>query len=68
MVETLVGIVRPGQVQSPVAQGLLNVETGDYITNITKLQRHRLEAPGSIYRTGIQQTFDYYQRHRAQYW
>jgi nucleoside-diphosphate-sugar epimerase len=69
MVETLVGIVGQGKVQSvPWPKDYVNVETGDYITNIGKLQGAIDWKPRTDLRSGIQHTFDYYQRHRAHYW
>ena len=69
MVETLVGIVGRGKVQSvPWPKDYINVETGDYITNIAKLQKAIAWMPRIDLQKGIQQTFDYYQRNQAHYW
>jgi nucleoside-diphosphate-sugar epimerase len=69
MVEIVVGTVGQGKVQSvPWPKDYVNVETGDYITNIHKLQDATDWKPRTDLRSGIQHTFDYYQRHRAHYW
>ena len=69
MVEIVVGIVGQGKVQSvPWPKDYVNVETGDYITNIHKLQDATDWKPRTDLRSGIQQTFDYYRRNQARYW
>jgi nucleoside-diphosphate-sugar epimerase len=52
----------------PWPKDYVNVETGDYITNIDKLQKAIDWKPPTDLVTGIQRTFEYYQRHRAHYW
>lgn len=69
MVEIIVNTVRQGSIQSvPWPKDYVNVETGDYVTNIAKLQSAIPWKPRTDLRTGIEQTFAYYQRYRAHYW
>jgi UDP-glucose 4-epimerase len=69
MVEIVVNTVGQGKVQSvPWPKDYVNVETGDYITNIRKLQDVIDWTPRTDLRAGIQHTFDYYRRHQAHYW
>lgn len=44
------------------------VETGDYVSDISKLQRDTGWAPKISLREGIEQTVAYYRRHRNRYW
>jgi UDP-glucose 4-epimerase len=69
MVETIVSTAGQGNVQSvPWPKDYVNVETGDYITNISKLQKAIEWKPKVDLRTGIQRTFEYYRQHQAHYW
>jgi len=69
MVDTIVNTVGQGNSRSvPWPKDYVNVETGDYITNIDKLQKAIDWKPPTDLVTGIQRTFEYYQRHRAHYW
>jgi UDP-glucose 4-epimerase len=69
MVETIIGTVKQGKIQFvPWPKDYINVETGDYVTSIAKLQKAIDWKPTTNLHRGIQQTFDYYQRHRAHYW
>lgn len=44
------------------------VETGDYVSDISKLQRDTGWAPKTSLRQGIEQTVAYYRLHRNRYW
>jgi UDP-glucose 4-epimerase len=69
MVEIIIDTVHKGNVQSiPWPKDYVNVETGDYITDIGKLQKAIDWKPRIDLRAGIRQTFEYYQCHRAHYW
>ena len=69
MAEIVVGTVGQGKVQSvPWPKDYVNVETGDYVTNIHKLQKAIAWTPRIDLQKGIQQTFEYYQRNQAHYW
>jgi UDP-glucose 4-epimerase len=69
MVDIVVEMVGQGKAQSvPWPKNYVNVETGDYITNIQKLQSAIDWKPRIDLRTGIQRTFDYYRRNQAHYW
>lgn len=44
------------------------VETGDYVTDISKMKRDTAWEPRMSLQEGIQLTVEYYRRHRAAYW
>jgi nucleoside-diphosphate-sugar epimerase len=44
------------------------VETGDYISDITRLTKSVAWTPKTSMAAGISKTISYYQRHRSQYW
>jgi nucleoside-diphosphate-sugar epimerase len=69
MVESVVKIVGKGKVvYQPWPQDYLNVETGDYVTDITKITK-MLNWKSEINLTeGIQKTVEYYQRFKEFYW
>jgi nucleoside-diphosphate-sugar epimerase len=69
MVETIVETVGRGKikyVQWP--SDYLNVETGDYITDITKLKNYLNWSPGCGLEDGIKRTFEYYKKFKEHYW
>lgn len=69
MVDTIIAVVGNGKAECvDWPKNYINVETGDYITNITKLTEATGWTPSTDLRTGIQRTFDYYRGHRSYYW
>jgi UDP-glucose 4-epimerase len=69
MADVVVATVGRGKVQSVAwPKDYVNVETGDYVTNIAKFCSLIDWRPRVDVRTGIQQTFEYYQRHQSHYW
>ena len=44
------------------------VETGDYITDVTKIQAATNWSPGTSLRDGIASTIDFYRKYREHYW
>ena len=69
MAEILVEVVGKGSVQSvPWPKDYVNVETGDFVTDIGKLQKAIDWKPGIDLRSGIQRTYEYYRQHQAHYW
>jgi nucleoside-diphosphate-sugar epimerase len=69
MVEHVVEIVGKGKIKyQPWPQDYLNVETGDYITNIEKIKTKLNWLPKTDLKTGIEKTVEYYQQFRNNYW
>jgi UDP-glucose 4-epimerase len=69
MVDIIIEIVGKGSVRSvPWPKDYVNVETGDYITNISKLQNAIDWKPRVDLRAGIQRTYEYYRQHQTHYW
>jgi len=69
MVETIVKVVRKGQVQFvPWPEAYINVETGDYVSDITKLKKVLAWNPQIQLADGIERTHDYYRQHQSHYW
>ena len=69
MVESIISIVGKGKIKYvPWPDNYLNVETGDYITNITKIKKYLNWFPGHDLKTGIYKTVEYYIKHREHYW
>jgi len=69
MVDTIVRIARSGNVEYvgwPAEY--VNVETGDYITDIGKIGSATGWRPRTRLEDGIAYTFDYYRRNRSHYW
>jgi UDP-glucose 4-epimerase len=69
MVEMILTTVGAGSVAHvPWPEQYLNVETGDYVTNISKFRRVTGWSPAVLIEEGIQNTYDYYKRHKSHYW
>jgi UDP-glucose 4-epimerase len=69
MVETIIGTVGSGKAERvPWPENYINVETGDYITNIGKFQKATGWKPLVDLKTGIKNTYSYYQKNRSHYW
>lgn len=69
MVETIVTVVGHGSVEYvPWPETYINVETGDHITDITKLSRATGWQPATDLSAGIQKTYEYYRTCRSKYW
>lgn len=49
-------------------ESYVNVETGDYITDITRIERELGWSPKHTLKQGIEKTVAYYTDHRAHYW
>lgn len=68
MAEMIVEIVGNGKVTYiPWPDNYLNVETGDYVTDITKIFKMIGWNPGINLRLGIKKTFAYYQKYKDYY-
>lgn len=69
MVEVILKAVGTGEVQYiPWPEDYRNVETGDYITDISKLRRMTGWQPMTDLETGVRQTCEYYREYRSFYW
>jgi UDP-glucose 4-epimerase len=69
MVELIIGVVGAGNAENvPWPADYINVETGDYITNIQKLTAAIPWRPETTMQAGIEKTCDYYRKHRQYYW
>lgn len=68
MVDCVVSTVGSGQVSCvPWPADYVNVETGDFISDITKIRVFANWSPVTPLRTGIEQTVAYYRSHRQCY-
>ena len=69
MAELIAGII-PGTtvVETEWNPGHYFVETGDYISDISRIQKDTGWAPTLSLREGIERTVEYYRRHRTRYW
>ena len=69
MVHKIVKIVGKGKVISiPWPEEYEKVETGDYVTDIKKIQEHLNWFPEISFEEGLERTFKYYKEKRDLYW
>lgn len=69
MVETMVQVVGSGIIEYvPWPADYVNVETGDYITDITKIGSFTDWRPTIDLKTGIESIFKYYRKYKSHYW
>lgn len=69
MAETIVRAVKGGTVQFvPWPEDYINVETGDYVTDITRICRAIEWQPGTDFTAGVQLTVEYYRKNKILYW
>jgi len=69
MVETIVEVAGRGKVEYvPWPADYVNVETGDYITDIAKICSCTEWRPGIDLKTGIESTYEYYMKNKSHYW
>jgi nucleoside-diphosphate-sugar epimerase len=69
MVETIVRVARSGNIEyTDWPAEYVNVETGDYITDIDKIGSATGWGPRTSLEDGIVYTFEYYCRNRSHYW
>jgi len=69
MAETIIESIGKGKINFVSwPDNYLNVETGDYITDITKIKSYLDWSPQSDLKTGILKTFEYYSVNREHYW
>ena len=68
MVKTIIKIVGKGSFQNiPWPKDYINVETGNYITNITKAKNILEWKPEIDFEEGIKMTVEYYSKHISKY-
>lgn len=69
MVESIVKIVGKGKINKvPWPSEYLNVETGDYITDITKIKKVLGWSARYNLEEGIERTVEYYSKYKKYYW
>jgi nucleoside-diphosphate-sugar epimerase len=69
MVTIIVEIVGKGKIKEiPWPSNYLNVETGDYITDITKIKKYLEWTPKYDLNEGILLTIEYYKKYKPHYW
>jgi UDP-glucose 4-epimerase len=69
MVQLVVEVVGKGKIKyQPWPQDYLNVETGDYITNISKITKMLNWVPKISLKNGIEDTVSYYSQFKEHYW
>ncbi len=68
MVNTVAEVVGKGKVvHIPWPEDYLNVETGDYVSDISKLSTMLNWQPSVSLKSGIEMTYEYYKKYRAHY-
>jgi nucleoside-diphosphate-sugar epimerase len=69
MAEAVVAAVGSGSLEFvPWPRTYINVETGNYVTNIGKILSDTAWSPSTNLVEGIRATFEYYRQHRPHYW
>ncbi len=69
MAETIVRAVQGGTVEFvPWPGDYINVETGDYVTDIARICRAIDWQPGTDFETGVQLTVEYCRKNKIHYW
>ncbi len=69
MAQTIVQKAHGGKVEFvPWPEDYINVETGDYVTDISLIRKTLDWEPAISFATGIEMTCEYYQKHRHHYW
>jgi nucleoside-diphosphate-sugar epimerase len=69
MVKTVIDTVGNGKLEFvPWPKNYINVETGDYVTDIKKLYDATKWKPSTDLKTGINKTFQYYDKYKSYYW
>lgn len=69
MAKTIVKIVGKGRVESvPWPENYINVETGDYVTDIAKIREFTGWSPKVNIQEGVIRCVDFYRFHKDHYW
>ena len=68
MVEKIIKVVGNGSFKNiPWPEDYINVETGDYITNIDKAKKMLNWTPNTDFDTGVSKTVEFYSKHFSEY-
>ena len=68
MVKRIIRVVGDGSFQNiPWPEDYINVETGDYITNIDKAKKILNWTPNTDFDTGVSKTVEFYSKHFSEY-
>jgi len=69
MVYTIIDVVGKGKIKNvPWPDDYQNVETGDYVTDITKIKKYLEWSPKYELREGIFRTVEFYKKNQEHYW
>ena len=69
MVKTIIDVVGSGEIKNiPWPENYINVETGDYVTDIRKICSAINWKPKIDIETGVRLTYEYYKKHKLYYW
>jgi len=69
MAETIVRAAGNGQIEFvPWPTDYINVETGDYVTDIAQIRDGLDWKPATDFDTGVEFTVEYYLKHKHHYW
>jgi nucleoside-diphosphate-sugar epimerase len=69
MARMIIDTVKSGKIDFvPWPDEYINVETGDYVTDITKIKRMLNYSPKTGLAQGIESTFGYYKKFQQHYW
>ena len=69
MANLIIKIVKTGKIEYvPWPEEYVNVETGDYISDIGKAEKMLEWAPKISLENGIREMFSYYKKNRKYYW
>jgi nucleoside-diphosphate-sugar epimerase len=69
MAETVVDVVGKGDIEFvPWPKNYQNIETGDYISDISAIQKDTGFCPHVDLKVGIKKTFEYYKKYKKYYW
>lgn len=69
MAESIIRIVGMGKIKYiPWPEDYVNIETGDYITDISKISKLTGWRPQITLEKGIQKVFEYYSKYKSYYW
>lgn len=69
MAQLVVETVRNGSLERvPWPANYANIETGDYVSDLTKIRGYTGWAPKRNLTEGVRETYEYYAQHRSHYW
>lgn len=69
MAETIVRKAKGGNVEFvPWPGDYINVETGDYVTDISRISETLDWKPATAFSDGVEMTCEYYRKHKEHYW